>query len=162
PYRLRAGLTFERNINANYFGIGARTMGPLEFDGHTHDTFDEQTRAASALHDGVASPRYNHYRNNKPPGTSTIERIVLQRLAQMDRGADEQNGAMPELDALSKTGTDACDRELPRRNGTPQLGQECGAGVIRGCTGGWNILRKVGVTVDFRDFEPDPNDGVFI
>src|SRR5215468_9614106 len=42
PYRLRAGLMFERNINANYFGVGERTMGSLEFQGRAHATFEEQ------------------------------------------------------------------------------------------------------------------------
>ena len=35
PYRFRAQLIYERNINQNYFGLGKRSLAPLAFPGAT-------------------------------------------------------------------------------------------------------------------------------
>lgn len=161
PYRLRAGLMFERNINANYFGVGQRTMGPLEFQGRAHRTFEEQTAAASALHDGVASPRYNHYAYDKPAGTATLERDVLGGLVRLELGAIVQHLTISMYDGTSTTGQDAAGDQVPATHGPTQLGNDCRAGTVRGCGGGWNDALKLGVALDTRDFEPDPREGVF-
>ena len=34
--------------------------------------------------------------------------------------------------------------------------------MIRGCSGGWNNFFRFGLSFDTRDFEPDPNRGVFV
>lgn len=137
-------------------------MAPLEFQGRTHDTFDEQTQAASTLQNGVASPLYNHYRYNKPSGTGTIERSVLHGLARIEVGAVGQYVAIAKYDGTSTTGTDVSGHAVSAIHGPTQLGLDCGASIVRGCSGGWNNLLKAGVAFDTRDFEPDPNDGVFV
>jgi outer membrane protein assembly factor BamA len=43
-----------------------------------------------------------------------------------------------------------------------RLHADCRAGVIVGCNGGWNDTLKLGVAFDTRDYEPDPNSGVFV
>jgi outer membrane protein assembly factor BamA len=161
PYRLRTAMTFERNINANYFGVGARTMGPLEFQGRAHDSFDEQVKAVSALQNGVASPLYNHYRYNKPSSAATIERSILGGLARLELGAIVQYVTVATYDGTNTIGTDVDGKEVPAIHGPTKLGLDCSAGIVRGCSGGWNNLLKVGVAFDTRDFEPDPNEGVF-
>lgn len=161
PYRLRSGLMFERNINANYFGVGERTMGPLVFQGHSHATLEAQTAAASALQDGIASPRYNHYAYDKPSGTATVERSALGGLVRFELGAVVQYLAISTYDGTSTTGRDAAGNEVPAIHGPTQLGLDCAAGAIHGCSGGWNNMLKAGVAVDTRDFEPDPRRGVF-
>lgn len=161
PYRLRAALMFERNINANYFGVGARAMGPFEFQGRVHKSFDEQTTAASALQDGVASPLYNHYEYNKPSGTVTLEHDLLGGLVRLELGAVVQYVAISKYDGTNTSGTDATGTDVPAIHGPTKLGLDCGAGIVRGCSGGWNDMLKAGVAFDTRDFEPDPNEGLF-
>jgi len=161
PYRLRTALMFERNINANYFGVGERAMGPLEFQGRAHRSFDEQTTAASALQDGVASPLYNHYKYNKPSGTVTLERALLGGLVRLELGAVVQYIAIATYDGTNTYGRDAAGNDVPAIHGPTKLGLDCGAGIVRGCRGGWNDMLKAGVAFDTRDFEPDPNEGLF-
>lgn len=161
PYRLRAGLMFERNINANYFGVGAHTMGPLTFAGRTHATFAEQTAAASEVHDGVAAPRYNHYAYNKPSGAVAVERSVFGGLVRLQIGAAVQHLAIARYDGTRTIGRDAAGNDVPAIHGPTQLGLDCAAGAVHGCEGGWSDLVKAGVALDTRDFEPDPRSGVF-
>jgi hypothetical protein len=49
---------------------------------------------------------------------------------------------------------------VPAIHGPTELGLDCGAGVVRGCSGGWNDLLKAEIAFDTRDFEPDPSEGV--
>jgi outer membrane protein assembly factor BamA len=161
PYRLRAGLLYERNINANYFGVGERSMGQLEFQGRVHRSFDEQTAAASAFHDGFASPLYNHYAYTRPSGTATLERGVLGGLVRLELGAIVQHLSISRYDGTSTTGRDAAGNDVPAIHGPTKLGLDCMAGTVRGCSGGWNDLLKAGVAFDTRDFEPAPRRGVF-
>jgi outer membrane protein assembly factor BamA len=46
--------------------------------------------------------------------------------------------------------------------GPTRLSEDCQAGRIEGCDGGWNNFLRLGLSFDTRDFEPDPNQGVFI
>lgn len=56
PYRIRAAALFERNIAANYFGVGERTLAPLE---------------------SSTNPRYYNYQFDRPTGSITLERDLL-------------------------------------------------------------------------------------
>lgn len=161
PYRLRVQAWFERNINANYFGAGERTMGPLEFQGQTHGTFDEQTAAASALQNGVASPLYNHYTYEKPWGSLTLERSLLGGLVRVEYGAVVQYVGVHTYDGTQTNGKDTMGKDVPAMHGPTLLGMDCAANRVTGCNGGWNDYMKVGIAYDTRDFEPDPDEGVF-
>jgi len=161
PYRLRAGLLYERNINANYFGVGERSMGPLEFQGHVHRSFAEQTAAASMLQGGFASPLYNHYAYTRPSGTATLERGVLGGLVRLELGAIVQHLSISRYDGTSTTGRDAAGNDVPAIHGPTKLGLDCRDETVRGSSGGWNDLLKAGVAFDTRDFEPAPRRGVF-
>jgi len=46
--------------------------------------------------------------------------------------------------------------------GTTRLRADCDAGRRVGCEGGFDNYLRLGVSYDTRDFEPDPNSGVFI
>jgi hypothetical protein len=161
PYRLRVAAAFERNINANYFGVGERSMGPLEFQGKTHGTFDEQTNAASALQNGVASPLYNHYEYDKPSGTVTLERSLLGGLVRIEYGAVIQYVGITRYDGTKTNGKDGAGNDVPAIHGPTKLGMDCAQGIVSGCSGGWNDYMKAGIAFDSRDFEPDPNEGIF-
>src|SRR5262249_47231884 len=78
PFRVRIDVTFERNTNANYFGVGEASLGPLTFHGTPHATYADQLAAASALGPGgIASPRYNHYSYDLPSASASLERSFL-------------------------------------------------------------------------------------
>jgi len=43
-----------------------------------------------------------------------------------------------------------------------RLYEDCQAQSIEGCDGGWNNFLRLGLSFDTRDYDPDPNQGVFI
>lgn len=52
--------------------------------------------------------------------------------------------------------------DLDARSAPTRLDRECAAGLVVGCGGGVDNTLKLGVAYDTRDFEPDPNSGVFV
>ena len=175
PYRVRAQLMFERNTNANYFGVGERTLGPLSFRGITHSTWDEQVGAASALQpDGTASPNFNHYEYDTPSAAVTLERDFWGGRIRAQYGFTAQYTWIKAYDGTQTTDPNG----NPAVHGPTRLGIDCAARLVLGCPpvnergrllpekefgtgGGWNNMLKAGIAFDTRDFEPDPTKGIF-
>lgn len=149
PYRLRASFVFERNINANYFGTGERTLDALEAFGRTHATYDEQTAAVTAQ----GSPLYNHYEYVRPTLNLMLERDLFGGIVRIGYGASVQYVNIGRYDGTIVDG---------RTHGVTKLGEDCAVRSIRGCEGGWNDTLRASIALDTRDFEPDPRSGVFI
>lgn len=163
PYRVRATVMFERNTDANYFGVGQRTLEPLSFEGRAHTTYDEQVAAASAVNIlGLASPHYNHYEYVKPSATLSVERDFWGGRIRAHYGFVVQDVSVSRYDGLFTTGIDAQGKSVPALEGQSLLGHDCARGLVIGCGGGWNNMLKMGVVLDTRDFEPDPRSGFFI
>ena len=57
--------------------------------------------------------------------------------------------------------TDGAGNTVTAPQASTLLHEDCAAGHILGCDGGWDNLLKIGIAYDTRDFEPDPNSGVF-
>jgi outer membrane protein assembly factor BamA len=142
PNRIRAVLTYERNTNANYFGNGTATLADLSYHGTSYSTYDAAVNAAG--------PKYFHYRYQRPQGQVTLERSFWGGLVRALYGLNTQYVAIRRYDAPSATGP------------TTKLGADCVAGLATGCGGGWNNTLRAGLAFDTRDFDPDPNSGVFI
>lgn len=160
PYRVRASFMFERNIAANYFGVGERTLAPLEFQGRTFSSYDDQSAAAAALQGGVASPLYDHYEYDRPTGQVSLERDLFGGLVRLQYGLGVQYVGISRYDG-TETSVDVNGKSTAAVHGATKLGLDCAAGVVRGCDGGWNDTLRLGVAFDTRDFEPDPRSGVF-
>lgn len=138
PYRVKAVLTFERNTGANYFGNGEATLAPLSFHGQRFATYDDAVAAAG--------PSYYRYEYDRPQGQVMLERSLFGGVVRARYGWNVQYVAITRGDAP----------------GAPtKLGLDCASGAATGCGGGWNDVLKGGFAFDTRDFEPDPNSGVF-
>jgi outer membrane protein assembly factor BamA len=57
---------------------------------------------------------------------------------------------------------DAGGNAIKATEGTTRLAADCAAGAIVGCRGGRDDYVRIAASYDTRDFEPDPNTGVFI
>jgi outer membrane protein assembly factor BamA len=53
----------------------------------------------------------------------------------------------------------AAGEEVDATQLSTHLNNDCTAGTIDGCNGGWDNFLKLGIVVDTRDFEPDPSKG---
>ena len=163
PYRLRATLAFERNIGANYFGVGEATLRPLSFQGVSHATYGGQAQATSALQPGgIASPDYNHYSYDRPSAAATLERNFLGGRVRVQYGFVGQWDHVTLYDGRSTTGVTASGHTSGATEGPTKLGIDCAAHAVLGCEGGWDDFLRAAVVYDTRDFEPDPRSGAFV
>jgi Omp85 superfamily domain len=163
PYRIRAALIYQRNTNANYFGVGSDSMKPLSYRGITHASYDDQTAAASQLGlDGTASPNYNHYEYVNPVASVTLERDFWGGRIRALYGFLAQYDGITKYDGQPTQGIESNGQSIAAIHGPTKLGLDCRAGRVTGCDGGFDNLIKAGIALDTRDFEPDPTKGFFI
>ena len=153
PFRFRSQLIFQRNTEQHYFGLGSRAMQPLGFTGspRTFQHFDDY-QAALQTPDrlGQTRTRYDEYLLVQPLLLLSLQRSVL-------------DGLIWPLVGLGFSNTGVYDDYKKEANSAPtRLQEDCAAGLIHGCAGGWNNFFRLGVALDTRDYEPDPNRGLFI
>jgi outer membrane protein assembly factor BamA len=142
PFRVRAMLQFERNVAANYFGNGTSTLGDLNYERKSYSTYDAAVSAAG--------PHYYHFLYNRPEGQVVLERAFWGGRVRALYGLNVRYESITRYDMPSAFGP------------TTKLGADCAAGLATGCDGGWNNTLRAGVSLDTRDFDPDPNSGVFV
>lgn len=164
PYRVRAQLIFERNINSNYFGGGDDALAPLAFPGapgQTYETYADYTDAQRRVIDGVAYTKFNQYERIRPVFTASVERLLLGDRLRLLAGYGFAYAKIhdPTGDRVDAIDSDGRDTQAPEA--TTRLRLDCDAGRVVGCDGGRVGFLRLGVSYDTRDFEPDPNSGVF-
>jgi len=139
----------------SYFGIGASTLGPLTFPGSSkrYDDWDEYEDALNQNVGGQTWARYNDYRKTEVGGLVTVER-------------DFWGGWLRPQLGLQITHVDVKDYTGDTINGATmqptRLFTDQQASKITGFNGGWDNALKLGLTLDTRDFEPDPASGVML
>jgi hypothetical protein len=164
PFRLRSQLVFARNTSQHFFGIGAATMGGLSYTGgpgpfdHFSDYHDQISAVRS---DGTTLARYDHYTLTRPFALISVERTFFDGLIRPLVGVgityvtiDDYTGEL--VDAQGPMGS------VKAPMGPTRLSEACAAGAVVGCGGGWENFLRVGLSFDTRDFEPDPNRGLFV
>ncbi len=167
PYRLRAELYYEKNIAANYFGRGESTLAPLRFPGApgaSFTSFDAYTQALNAPRAGIVYTLYNKFYLEDPTLDATLERDFLKSLVRVQAGLAGRYVRVVDysLETLQAEGAGPPGEVTSATEGPTLLHADCARGVLIGCGGGWNNTLKLGVALDTRDYEPDPNSGVFI
>ena len=164
PYRLRSQLIFERDINHNYFGLGNAGMDKLRFPG-SPKAFSSYSDYADAQHqiaaDGTTFSKYDQYDFIRPIFLASVERLFLDDRVRVLGGIgltyvkiNDYTGKS--VDATGPGG-DTSATEAPTR-----LRTDCDAGKLVGCGGGRDDFLRFGISYDTRDFEPDPNRGVYL
>lgn len=165
PYRIRSQLIFSRNINTNYFGHGNAALAPLAFPGAPGTTFDSYAAYTAAQQrvtaDGLAYTKYDQYDLIRPVFVASIERLVLGDRVRILGGygftyARIHDDTGKPVDAIDDTGASVQAISAPTR-----LREDCDAGRLVGCGGGREGFLRLALSYDTRDFEPDPNRGVF-
>ena len=159
PYRLRFAGGYMRTDIANYFGVGNEAMDPLSFPGLpgvTFSRFDPYQDALDQEAGGFTYAKYNKYRLRQGIVFAALERDLLGGIVRPLIGLQASHVSIGDF-----TGSlvDAAGNVEAIQQPT-KLSEDCAAGRIRGCTGGWDNFVKLGLTLDTRDFEPDPNSGL--
>lgn len=162
PYRLRGQLAFGRNITSNYFGHGNAALAQLTFPGSsTFDSFADYTTAQQQITGGQTFAKYDQFDLQKPVALGSIERLFAGDHVRVLGGlgfsyATIRDYTGKQVDALDAAGNATTATQAPTR-----LREDCDAGKLVGCDGGREGWLRLGVSYDTRDFEPDPNTGVF-
>ncbi|HET7499822.1 MAG TPA: DUF5982 domain-containing protein [Kofleriaceae bacterium] len=165
PYRIRSQLVYGRNINSNYFGLGKRALPPLAFPGspRTYDSYADYTHDQQQIGgDGQTYAKYDQYDVLRPAFIASIERLFAGDRVRVLAGLGASYARIRDytgkaVDAVDAAGSDTTAPEAPTR-----LATDCAAGRLVGCGGGRDDYLRFGVSYDTRDFEPDPNRGVFV
>lgn len=158
PYRVRSQLIFQRNINSNYFGLGARALPPLAFPGAigTYDSYADYTRDQQRITGGQTYGKYDQYDLLRPIFIASVERLIYHDRVRLLGGVGFSYAKIRDYTgrAVDATGGEAI--EAPTR-----LRTDCDAGRLVGCAGGRDDFLRLGVSYDTRDYEPDPRHGGF-
>jgi Omp85 superfamily domain len=165
PFRFRSQLIFQRNIEQHYFGLGSRAMQPLTFTGspNTYRKFADYQAALDRVTDaGQTHSQYDSYRLTQPMLLLSVERTVLSGLVRPLVGLGFSYNQLGDYTGESVHATDAAGHSTSAPMAPTRLSEDCAGGAIVGCTGGWNDFFRLGVSLDTRDYEPDPNRGVFV
>jgi Omp85 superfamily domain len=164
PYRVRSQLIFARNINSNYFGLGEASLAPLRFPGsaETYESYADYSDDQRRIADGTAWTKYDQFDLLRPIFIASLERLFHRDRIRVMAGIgftyariDDYTGER--VDAVDDQG-DATTATMA----TTRLRADCDSGRLVGCDGGRDNLLRFGLSYDTRDFEPDPNRGVFI
>jgi len=166
-YRLRAGASYERNIVANHFGVGSASMNDLSYSGGADRTFgsapDYERDQEQLRPDGTTYSRYNNYLAERPSVSVSLERDMFGGVVRPLVGYTISRVNIRDYSGDTVRAVDpATGMETVGRQATTKLAESCAAGRVLGCTGGWDSTIKLGVAFDSRDFEPDPNRGLFV
>jgi hypothetical protein len=158
PYRIRGQLIFARATNSNYFGLGERSLDALSFPGSpAFDTYADYAAAQSEIVGGETFAKYDQYDLLKPTGIASVERGFDDGRLRVSAGLGFLFARI--RDYTGKT-VDATGGEATQAQ--TRLATDCAAQLIVGCDGGRDHYVRLGIAYDTRDYEPDPNHGVFL
>jgi outer membrane protein assembly factor BamA len=163
PYRLLADVQYAIDPLNNYFGIGRTSMQDFNFPGAPGQFFKTYNGYQNALRqeaNGFAYTKYDLYESRETSFGVAVERdvfggIVRPLLGVAVRYTDLRDFTGSRVDAENSSGDDVSAIEQPTRMHT-----DCQAAVVTGCSGGFDNILKLGVSLDTLDFEPDPYSGV--
>jgi hypothetical protein len=162
-YRVRAQLLLERNIISNYFGLGDAAMGALRFPGSARSYADYAAYAGDQrrIVDGVAYSRFDQFDLLRPIAIASVERLLLDERVRVLGGAGFSYARIRDYSGTPVDAVDASGAATHAPEATTRLRADCDAGLLVGCDGGWDDFLRLGASYDSRDFEPDPDRGVF-
>lgn len=160
-FRIRSAIVFEKNIWANYFGTGARTMGAVS-DGYfasigqpgIYEKYSDYNDSLRKINNGTTNSAFNRYSFERPAIVAFLERDFFGGIVRPQFGIHFGKYNIRDLEG-SRVQADGGEAT----SGKTLLGIENQAGLVRGYDGGWHNLVRLGVAIDTRDFEPDPNKG---
>jgi hypothetical protein len=164
-FRVRATFEYEAASVWPYYGVGSRTLAPLSFPGAPGMTFAQQSAYDTALQrvqrNGTTYANYNSIGFQRPTLQLGVERLLLGGVIRPLIGVGLSYDRLTDftgqqVDAVSYSGASVRATEA-----TTLFAADCAAHRILGCSGGFDNVLRLALSLDTRDFEPDPNDGVY-
>jgi hypothetical protein len=166
-YRVRVTLEFEADTDWPYFGTGTSSLAPLHFPGSPGQNFGNLNafqNATSALRPGgITYARYNMYSFQRPTLQLALERNLLGGILRSMVGVNLSYMNIHDYpgQSVATSSNDSSGHAIDATEAPTLLSTDCASGRLVGCGGGWDNVLRLALSLDTRDFEPDPNDGVY-
>jgi hypothetical protein len=166
-YRVRATLEYEAATDLPYFGTGTSSMNALSFPGAPKQTFsrmsDYVNRTSALQPDGSTFARYNVYGFQRPVLQLALERNLLGGVLRSMVGVNIAYMHLHDYSGESAptSAKDSGGHTIDAPEAQTLMASDCASGRLIGCGGGWDNVLRLGLSIDTRDFEPDPNSGVY-
>jgi outer membrane protein assembly factor BamA len=156
-------MIFERNTSQNYFGIGEAAQ-KLSFPGAkgNFQSFDAYSDAESKVQgDGKSYTLYDKMLFQRPIWLMSLERSLLGGVMRSLFGFGFSDVSLGDYTGKTADSVDVTGKMVQAPTETTRFHDDCAAHRIVGCRGGWDNTLRLGLALDTRDFEPDPNSGFF-
>jgi hypothetical protein len=164
-FRVRATLEFEAANVWPYYGIGSRSMAPLSFPGAPEMTYATSTDFQRATHavqrNGTTYGLYNSLGFQRPTLQLGVERLLLGGVLRPLIGVGLAYNRLTDFSGQQTDATGPGGANVRAPEATTLFASDCAAHRILGCAGGFDNVLRLALSLDTRDFEPDPNDGVY-
>ncbi len=165
-FRVRAFAIYERQNSRNYYGLGKESLRPLTFPGAGGRTFarmaDYEAAELVVGQDGAASTFYDKHSFERPVVSLALERSLFGGLSRAFVGVSASHAKVGDWTGELVRAETADGQETRAPEAPTRLHLDCARGVVVGCRGGWDNTIRLAVSLDTRDYEPDPNSGVFV
>ncbi|TAL32982.1 MAG: hypothetical protein EPN93_15055 [Spirochaetes bacterium] len=148
-FRIMTALVYEKNLNANYFGLGAKnaTRPLTDNTGDTHSTY---SGFLDYTEENEGYAKWYNYTITKPKYFFSLFRKLPANF-QVMAGVEFKKVTIETWDGDKFDGDNQVETLLYRdRN------------IVPGYKGGWTNYARFGAGYDTRDYEPDPNRGVYV
>ena len=164
-YRVRATLEYEADTQWPYFGVGSRSMQALSFPGAPGKTYahlaDYQNATSAVQPNGQTYSDYNVFSFKRPTMQLAVEQIMLGGILRSMIGTNIDYVALHDYSGDDVGATGANGHSTKATEAPTLLASDCQSGRIIGCNGGFDNVLRLALSLDTRDFEPDPNSGVY-
>lgn len=162
PWRLKSELGIERHGLRNYFGVGGDSMQPLTHPatGQQYRVYSEYKDSLAREQDGSALTRFNDYGETRLRNSTSAEVDLFGGIVRGLAGFQVAHYWLQEQTGREVDAKDANGNEVKATQATTKIREDCAAGRVVGCEGGFDNFLKLGISLDTRNFEPDPDYGV--
>jgi Omp85 superfamily domain len=164
-YRVRATFEYEAASAWPYYGTGTRSLAPLSFPGAPGVTYGNASDYDAATQRLYANNQtyalYNLFSFKRPTLQLGLERLLLGGVLRPLVGLGFAYNSITDTTGQTTTAVDANGSQVQAVEAPTLLASDCAAGRIVGCGGGWDNVLRLALSLDTRDFEPDPNSGVY-
>ncbi len=158
-WRLRASVVMARNTSQNYFGRGERSMKDLTYTGAGRSfakASDYTNQIQRIGEDGLTRASYDKFDLLRPGAQIGTEVLLLGGRLRPFMGLGFSYTSINDYTGKKV----AIDSKTDGIQAPTRLREDCDAGRLVGCKGGWENVLRLALVYDTRDFEPDPNSGI--
>jgi len=161
PWSLYGNFLLSRNPSENYFGIGSAGED-LTFPGSNavFNNYDNYKNALQREINGVTFSRFDEYLNSTISLDANAELSLAGGIVKPYMGLRFAHVWVDDYTGDTVKARNAAGDKVDATQLSTHLNDDCAAGTISGCNGGWDNYLKMGVVIDTRDFEPDPSKGL--